>query len=64
MNSIVTIKNNQNNYCMKDIKVEQNVLDETISTENSYSNEKNKGTNLKKVINFYDYTNDKVNYRS
>ena len=38
---------------MKAIKVKQNVLDESISTEN------NKGTNLKKVINFYDYTNDK-----
>ena len=32
---------------MKDIKVEQKDLDESISTENSSSNEKNKGMNLK-----------------
>ena len=47
MNSIVTIKNNQNNYCTKDIKVEQNVLDQLISNENSYSNEKSKDINFK-----------------
>ena len=44
---------------MKAIKVEQNDLDKSISIENSNSNEKNKGTNFKKVINFYDYTSDK-----
>ena len=44
---------------MKELKVEQNDLEELISTENSNSKDKNEGTNPKKVINFYDYTNDK-----
>ena len=32
---------------MKDIKVEQRDLDESISTDNSNSNEKSKGMNLR-----------------
>ena len=40
---------------MKAIKVEQNDLDELISTENSNSKDKNEGTNPKRVINFYDF---------
>ena len=44
---------------MKAIKVEQNDLDESISTDIINSNEKSKGTNLIKVIIFYDYTNGK-----
>ena len=44
---------------MKAIKIEQNGLDKSISTQNSNSIEKNKGTNLKKLVYFYDYTNDK-----
>lgn len=32
---------------MKDIKIEENVLNETISTENSNSNEKNRDIHIK-----------------
>ena len=34
---------------MKELKVEQNDLEELISTENSNSKDKNEGTNLKKL---------------
>ena len=40
---------------MKAIKVEQNDLDESISTDKSNTKEKNKGINLKKVIILHDY---------
>ena len=40
---------------MKAIKVEQNDLDESISTDKSITNEKNKVMNLKKVIILHDY---------
>ena len=40
---------------MKDIKVEQNDLDESISIENSNSNEKNKGINLNLITKLLDY---------
>ena len=40
---------------MKDIKIERNDLDESISTKNSNSNEKNKGINLKLVTKLLDY---------
>ena len=39
---------------MKAIKVERSDLDETISTKNSNTNEKNKGIN-KSVIKLHDY---------
>ena len=39
---------------MKAIKVELNDLDESISTDKSNTNEKNKGMNLKKVIILHD----------
>ena len=42
---------------MKAIKVEQTDLDESISTENSNSNEKNNGMNLRKVTILYSYLN-------
>ena len=40
---------------MKDIKIERNNLDESISTKNSNSNEKNKGINFKLVTKLLDY---------
>ena len=40
---------------MKAIKVEQNDLDESISTDKSNTSEKNKGITLKKVIILHDY---------
>ena len=40
---------------MRDIKVEQTDLDESISIENNNSNEKNKGINLKLVTKLLEY---------
>ena len=40
---------------MKDIKVEQTDLDESILSDNSNSNEKNKGINLKLVTKLLEY---------
>ena len=40
---------------MKDIKVEQTDLDESILSDNSNSNEKNKGINLKLFTKLLDY---------
>ena len=40
---------------MKNIKVEQADFDESISIENSNSNEKNKGINLKLVTKLLEY---------
>ena len=39
---------------MKAIKIERNDFDDTISTETSNSNEKNKGMNFK-IIKLHDY---------
>ena len=47
LSSVTNIKNNLNCNFMKDIKVEQRDLDESISTDNSNSNEKSKGMNLR-----------------
>ena len=52
---IVSEKNNQNDNRMKVIKVEQNDLDEIISTKNSNSIEKNKGMNFKSSIKLHNY---------
>ena len=46
LTSFASDKNNQHDNCQKAIKFEQNSLDETISTENSNSSEKNKGMNF------------------
>ena len=54
LTSTASGKNSQNDNCMKDIKIEQYDLDETISTKNSNSIEKNKGMNLKLVIKLHD----------
>ena len=42
MNSIVSVKNNQNENCMKETRIEQNVLNKTTSAENNNSNEESK----------------------
>ena len=44
---IVCDKKNQNGYCKKAEKIKQSDLNETVSTKNSNSYEKNKGMNLK-----------------
>ena len=54
MNSIVSNKSNQNDKCMKVIKVEQKDLDKSVSPENSNSNKKNKSMNLK-IVKLHNY---------
>ena len=58
LTSTASDKNNQNDNCMKDKKIEQYDLDETFSTKNSNSIKKNKGMNLKLVIKLHDYSNE------
>ena len=47
-NSTVTVKNIKNNNCMKEIKVEQNDLDEIFSADNNNPNKKSKVHTLSK----------------
>ena len=55
LNSFVIDNNNQYSNSMKAIKIEQHDFNESISNETSNSNEKNKGTNFKKVIKLHGY---------
>ena len=50
LTSIISDNKNQNDNCIKAIKVELNDLDESISAETSNFNEKDKGMNFSKVI--------------
>ena len=50
LTSIISDNKNPKDNCIKDIKVELNDLDESISAETSNFNEKDKGINLSKVI--------------
>ena len=54
MTSIASDINDQNDNSMKAIKIERNDFDESISTETSNSNDKNRGMNLK-IIKLHDY---------